>query len=144
MPLHKSTQFLSEIATFFKQNDATRAFSALARLLCTLRMSDKTLFSTTTKPNAKHSLCEILQTLLLFPCCAIRNPYRYDSSPLFEAVASESIELTLSERIWGALRGAVAALAETFGLTDEEVFEGLSANVSFDINMLLAYNSKVA
>ena len=87
MPLHKSTRFLSEIATFFKQNDATRAFSALAQLLCTLRMSDKTLFGTTTKSNAKHSLCEILQTLLLFPCCAIRNPYRYDSSPLFARVS---------------------------------------------------------
>ncbi|MFR9535106.1 MAG: transposase [Rikenellaceae bacterium] len=86
MPLHKSTQFLSDIATFFKQNDATRAFSALARLLCTLRISDKTLFGTTTKPNAKHSFCEILQTLLLFPCCAIRNPYHYENSPLFARV----------------------------------------------------------
>ena len=28
MSLHKSTQFLSEIAMFFKNNDATRAFSA--------------------------------------------------------------------------------------------------------------------
>ncbi|MFI3249250.1 MAG: hypothetical protein R3Y39_09020, partial [Rikenellaceae bacterium] len=63
---------------------------------------------------------------------------------LFEAVVSESIELTLSERIWGVLRGAVAAIAETFGLTDEEVFEGLSATVSFDLNVLLAYDYKAA
>lgn len=86
MPLHKSTYFLAEITTFFKQNDATCAFSAVTQLLCTLTMSDKTLFGSASKPNSKHTLTEILQTLLLFPCCAIRNPYHYDHSPLFARV----------------------------------------------------------
>lgn len=87
MSLRKNSQFLSEIATFFKQNDATRAFSALTQLLCALSMSDKILFDTTSKSNARHSLTEILQTLLLFPCCSIRNPYHYDNSPLFAKVS---------------------------------------------------------
>ena len=63
---------------------------------------------------------------------------------LFETVMKESVEMTLSQRIWGALRGAVAAIAETFGLTDEEVFEGLTANGAFDLNVLFTYNYKVA
>ena len=87
MSLHKSTQFLSEIAMFFKNNDATRAFSALVQILSTLKMSDQSLFGRVTKPNAKHSLTEIFQTLLLFPCCSIRNPYHYDRSSLFTKVS---------------------------------------------------------
>ena len=87
MPLHKSTQFLSEIATFFRNNDATRAFSALVQILATLKMNDQSLFGRVTKPNAKYSLTEVFQTLLLFPCCSIRNPYHYDQSSLFAKVS---------------------------------------------------------
>ena len=42
---------------------------------------------------------------------------------LFREVEKGSLELTIAERIWGVVMETVIAIANLFGLTDEEVLE---------------------
>ena len=44
MPMHKITKFLSEISTFFKNNDAGRAMFAIMNVIKGIRMNEQTLF----------------------------------------------------------------------------------------------------
>lgn len=87
MPLHKFTTFLSEISTFFKNNDAHNAMNSITILLKGVKMSEKTLLGVASKNNTKYKLLHVFQILLLYPCFMIGNPYKYDSSPLFNLIS---------------------------------------------------------
>lgn len=40
---------------------------------------------------------------------------------LFEQATKDSLELTITERIWGAIQEVAIAVANIFSLTDEEI-----------------------
>ena len=82
MPLHKVTDFLSEISAFFKNNDAHKAMYSIMDVIKWLKMSEMSLFGMKSKCNNVYSLLQVFQTLLLFPCFMIRNPYNYGGSSL--------------------------------------------------------------
>lgn len=82
MPLHKVTNFLSEISVFFENTDAHIAMNSIMDVVKWLRMSEITLFGIKSKCNNVYSLLQVFQTLLLFPCFMIRNPYNYCGSSL--------------------------------------------------------------
>ena len=42
---------------------------------------------------------------------------------LFREATKDSLEITISERIWGRLLDLVAAIARVFNITDEDVLE---------------------
>ena len=45
MPVHKVTQFLSEISTFFKESDSDHAMFAIMDVIKGIRMNEQTVFS---------------------------------------------------------------------------------------------------
>ena len=82
MPVHKVTNFLSEISAFFKNNDAHKAMYSIMDVIKWLKMSETHLFGMKSKRNNVYSLLQVFHTLLLFPCFMVRNPYNYGSSSL--------------------------------------------------------------
>ena len=44
---------------------------------------------------------------------------------LFEDVTKDSLELSVAERIWDAMQELVIAIAELFGLTDEDIYQAI-------------------
>lgn len=82
MPVHKVSKFLSEISTFFRKNSAESAMFAIMEVIKGINMTEKVLFGRTSKCNKVYSLLQVLQTLLVYPCFMIRNPYNFDKTPL--------------------------------------------------------------
>lgn len=82
MPVHKVTRFLSEISTFFKNNDAGSAMFAIMNVIKGIRMNEQTLFGRKSRCNSKYSLLQVFQLLLVCPCFMIRNPFGIYGSPL--------------------------------------------------------------
>ena len=44
---------------------------------------------------------------------------------LFEKASKDSLELSIVERIWGALQELIIAIANLFGLTDEDIYDAM-------------------
>ena len=82
MPVHKVTDFLSEISAFFGKNDAHKAMYSIMDVMKWLRMSEFTLFGMKSKCNSVYPLLQVFQALLLYPCFMIRNPYHFTGSSL--------------------------------------------------------------
>ena len=82
MPLHKVTDFLSEISSFFRKNDAHKAMYSILDVIKWLKMNESTLFGMKSKCNNVYPLLQVFQALLLFPCFMVRNPYRFTGSSL--------------------------------------------------------------
>lgn len=82
MPLHKVTDFLSEISVFFKKNDAHNAMYSIMDVMKWLKMTESSLFGMKSKCNTVYPLLQVFQTLLLYPCFMIRNPYHFHDSSL--------------------------------------------------------------
>ena len=78
----KDTNFLSEISSFFKNNDASKAMNNMMYMISSLNMIEHTLFGRSTRFNSKYSLLQILTCLILFPCFIIRNPYSLSNTRL--------------------------------------------------------------
>ena len=78
----KDTNFLSEISSFFKNNDASKAMNSMMNIISVLNISERTLFGRTTRFNSRYSLLQILTCLILFPCFMIRNPYNFSNTRL--------------------------------------------------------------
>ena len=78
----KDTNFLSEISSFFKNNDASKAMNSMMNIISGLNISERTLFGRTTRFNSRYSLLQILTCLILFPCFMIRNPYNFSNTRL--------------------------------------------------------------
>ena len=82
MPMHKVTKFLSEISTFFKNNDAGSAMFTIMNVIKGIKMNEPTLFGRESRCNNKYSLLQVFQLLLVCPCFMIRNPFCIHGSPL--------------------------------------------------------------
>ena len=82
MPVHKVTQFLSEISTFFKKSDSDHAMFAIMDVIKGIKMNEQTLFGRKSRCNSKYSLLQVFQLLLVCPCFMIRNPFNIYGSPL--------------------------------------------------------------
>lgn len=82
MPMHKVTTFLSEISSFFRKNSAGSAMFTIMEVIKGINMSEKVLFGRTSRCNKVYSLLQVLQTLLVYPCFMIRNPYNFDRTAL--------------------------------------------------------------
>ena len=82
MPVHKVTQFLSEISTFFKKSDTDHAMFAIMNVIKGIKMNEQTLFGRKSRCNSKYSLLQVFQLLLVCPCFMIRNPFNIYGSPL--------------------------------------------------------------
>ena len=63
---------------------------------------------------------------------------------LFETASKEALEPSVVERIWGALQELVIAIANLFGLTDEDIYDAM-INRSEEMNHICdIYNLKLA
>lgn len=82
MPMHKVTEFLSEIGSFFKKDDAHNAMYSIMDVIKWLRMTEMSLFGMKSKCNNVYPFLQVFQTLLLYPCFMIRNPYHFSESSL--------------------------------------------------------------
>ncbi|MDR0394478.1 MAG: hypothetical protein LBH77_04890, partial [Tannerella sp.] len=100
MPMHKVTEFLSGISRFFKKDNATHAMYTLMDLIKGIKMSETVLLGVKSKCDQPYSLLHVIQALLLYPCFMIRNPYKFDKSPLSDI-----------------------PFAHLFNVTDEEIFD---------------------
>lgn len=82
MPVHKVTEFLSEIGSFFKKDDAHNAMYSIMDVIKWLRMTETSLFGMKSKCNNVYPFLQVFQALLLYPCFMIRNPYHFSESSL--------------------------------------------------------------
>ena len=82
MPVHKVTDFLSEISAFFKKDDAHKAMYSIMDVIKWLKMTEASLFGMKSKCNTVYPLLQVFQALLLYPCFMIRNPYHFNESSL--------------------------------------------------------------
>jgi hypothetical protein len=82
MPVHKVTQFLSEISTFFKKSDSDHAMFAIMDVIKGIKMNEQPLFGRKSRCNCKYSLLQVFQLLLVCPCFMLRNPFNIYGSPL--------------------------------------------------------------
>ena len=82
MPIHKVTDFLSEISAYFKKDDAHNAMYSIMDVIKWLKMTESSLLGMKSKCNNMYSLLQVFQALLLYPCFMIRNPYHFSESPL--------------------------------------------------------------
>ena len=57
---------------------------------------------------------------------------------LFEDVTKDSLELSVAERIWGVMQELVIAVAELFGLTDEDIYQAI-INREEDMNIFATF-----
>ena len=63
---------------------------------------------------------------------------------LFEKASKDSLELSIVERIWGALQELIIAIANLFGLTDEDIYDAM-INRSDEMNHICdIYKLKLA
>lgn len=63
---------------------------------------------------------------------------------LFEQVSKNSLELSVTDRIWGGLQEVVIAIVTLFGLTDEEIYQAI-INRSEEMNHICnIYKLKLA
>lgn len=44
---------------------------------------------------------------------------------LFEATSKDSLELSITEKIWGFLQEVIIAIANLFGLADEDIYDAI-------------------
>lgn len=82
MPVYKVTTFLSEISSFFRKNSSESAMFTIMEVIKGINMSEKVLFGRTSRCNKVYSLLQVLQTLLVYPCFMIRNPYNFGKTAL--------------------------------------------------------------
>ena len=47
---------------------------------------------------------------------------------LFEATSKDSLELSITDRIWGIIQEIVIAIANIFGLTDQDIYDAIINN----------------
>lgn len=63
---------------------------------------------------------------------------------LFEKVSKDSLELFIIERIWGTLQELIIAIANLFGLADEDIYD-VMINRSEEMNHICdIYKLKLA
>ena len=63
---------------------------------------------------------------------------------LFEKVSKDSLELSIIERIWGTLQELIIAIANLFGLADEDIYD-VMINRSEEMNHICnIYKLKLA
>lgn len=55
---------------------------ALMNVIKGIRMTEKSLFGMTSKRNSVYPLLHVFLILLVYPCCMIRNPSKFDKSAL--------------------------------------------------------------
>lgn len=67
MPVHKVTDFLSEISAFFKKDDAHNAMYSIMEVIKWLKMAESSLFGMKSKCNNIFSLLQVYSKL----CCYI-------------------------------------------------------------------------
>lgn len=82
MLIHKVTTFLSEISIFFRENDSHKAMYTIMDVIKGLKMTELSLFGTKSKCNHVYTLLQVFQTLLMYPCFMVRNPFHFHSSSL--------------------------------------------------------------
>lgn len=79
---HKATDFLPEVNSFFKKYEANNAMYTIVCVVKDLKMKEKAFFDITSQCNSIYFLLQVFQSPLIYPCFMIRNPYKFDKSPL--------------------------------------------------------------
>jgi len=63
---------------------------------------------------------------------------------LFREVEKDALELTIAERIWRVIMDTVIAIANVFGLTDDEVMEAVFCRSDEFAHICRTFNLKAA
>lgn len=63
---------------------------------------------------------------------------------LFRKVSQETLQLTVAQQIWGMMQELINAIAEAFGLTDEDIYDALINRSEQFLHIFECYNLKPA
>lgn len=77
----KGTKIISELSTFFKENDNSDAISCIMSVMNTIKLSDKHI-GLSKMHNCKMNSWQVVMILLVFPFFAVKNALRYQDSTL--------------------------------------------------------------
>lgn len=79
--MNKNRHIISEIQSFFKENDATAAIQHISRVMKSIVIQDKVI-GTVKNHNCKFNMLQVLELLILFPFFSVKNPLNFESSSL--------------------------------------------------------------
>ena len=79
--MSKGTTIISDLRSFFSENDKNRAINAIMRVMECINIRPKQV-GTEKKENCKFTNVQVLNLLVLFPFFVVRNAYQYSGSSL--------------------------------------------------------------
>jgi hypothetical protein len=84
----KGTTIISDLRSFFSENDKNRAINAIMRVMECINIRPKQI-GTEKKENCKFTNVQVLNLLMLFPFFVVRNAYQYSGSSLSRLFSCE-------------------------------------------------------
>lgn len=79
--MSKGTTIISDLRSFFSENEKNRAINAIMRVMGCINIRPEQI-GTEKKENSKFTNVQVLNLLVLFPFFVVRNAYRYSGSSL--------------------------------------------------------------
>ena len=86
--MSKGTTIISDLRSFFSENDKNRAISAIMRVMECIIIRPKQI-GAEKKENCKFTNVQVLNLLMLFPFFVVRNAYQYSGSSLSRLFSCE-------------------------------------------------------
>ena len=79
--MNKNRQIISELQSFFKHNDASKAIKSITTVMDSLTIQSKVV-GPVKNPNCKFTFAQVVKLLILFPFFSVKNAADYASSGL--------------------------------------------------------------
>ena len=86
--MSKGTTIISDLRSFFSENDKNRAINAIMRVMECINIRPSQI-GTEKKENCKFTNVQVLNLLMLFPFFVVRNAYQYSGSSLSRLFSCE-------------------------------------------------------
>ena len=86
--MSKVTTIISDLRSFFSENDKNRAIDAIMRVMECINIRPSQI-GTEKRENCKFTNVQVLNLLMLFPFFVVRNAYRYSGSSLSRLFSCE-------------------------------------------------------
>ena len=79
--MNKNRQIISELQSFFKHNDASKAIKSITTVMDSLTIQSKVV-GPVKNPNCKFTFVQVVKLLILFPFFSVKNAAGYANSGL--------------------------------------------------------------
>ena len=81
LAMNKNRQIISELQSFFKHNNASKAIKSITTVMNSLTLQSKVV-GPVKNPNCKFTFVQVVKLLILFPFFSVKNAADYANSGL--------------------------------------------------------------